>query len=85
MIAEHDPSMVTPYGINEAGILYSHTRFIQQGRVDTIWIVLTSFGYGEDLELKEEVLRPKYVPCLSMSPQVTPSNIVPCYQVRRLV
>jgi hypothetical protein len=63
LIAEHDPSMVSlsPPGINEAGILYFHTRFIQQGRVDTIWIVLTSFGYGEDLELREEILRPRYV------------------------
>lgn len=38
-----------------------HARFIQQGRVDTVWTVLGAFGYGEDLELKEQVLRPKYV------------------------
>lgn len=38
-----------------------HSRFIQQGRVDTVWTVLGAFGYGEDLEIKEEVLRPKSV------------------------
>jgi hypothetical protein len=40
---------------------FMHARFIQQGRVDTVWTVLGAFGYGEDLELKEEVLRPKSV------------------------
>jgi len=35
---------------------------------DTIWIVLSSFGYGEDLELKEEVLRPKSVTAGPLDP-----------------
>lgn len=67
MIADHDPTMIQEGGINEAGILFFHTRFIQQGRVDTVWIVLTTFGYGDDLELKEEVLRPKSASILRLT------------------
>lgn len=48
-------------GITELGFLYLHTMFIQQGRMETTWTVLRRFGYGEDLDLREDFLLPRYV------------------------
>ncbi|CED83980.1 mitochondrial rho 1 [Phaffia rhodozyma] len=74
IISEYDPQMVDGGGVTESGIVYFHTRFIQQGRVDTMWTVLSSFGYGEDLDLKEEVLRPKFDVPSDCSVELSPSG-----------
>lgn len=48
-------------GITELGFFILHTVFIQRGRLETTWLVLRKFGYGEDLKLTEAFLQPKYV------------------------
>jgi Ras family protein T1 len=72
LVRSYDPSLVQPIlstapststtpaeGITELGFLYLHTIFVQQGRMETTWTVLRKFGYGEGLELGDEVLSPR--------------------------
>jgi hypothetical protein len=54
-------SMTPSEGITELGFLYLHTIFVQQGRMETTWTVLRKFGYGEGLELTDDVLSPRWV------------------------
>ena len=42
-----------------AGFLWLQCHFIQLGRLETTWKVLRTFGYGEDLMLREEIIFPK--------------------------
>eukprot|EP01134_Creolimax_fragrantissima_P007777 CFRG7777T1 len=44
--------------LSESGFLYLHKLFIQRGRLETTWAVLRKFGYGGDLKLTDEFLRP---------------------------
>ncbi|KAI5452731.1 ERMES complex Ca(2+)-binding regulatory GTPase gem1 [Naganishia albida] len=73
LVRSYDPSCVQPVltntattsttpseGITELGFLYLHTIFVQQGRMETTWTVLRKFGYGESLDLTEEVLSPRF-------------------------
>lgn len=74
LVRAYDPSCVRPVaqhpstsasaaalgeGITELGFLYLHTIFVQQGRMETTWAVLRKFGYGEGLDLTEDVLSPR--------------------------
>lgn len=45
--------------LTEAGFLWLQTHFIQKGRLETTWKVLRTFGYGEDLALRENFLYPR--------------------------
>ncbi|PWN19851.1 P-loop containing nucleoside triphosphate hydrolase protein [Microstroma glucosiphilum] len=47
-----------------AGWLHLHTLFIQRGRLETTWAVLTSYGYSQSLTLSPDYLNPPsfYVP-----------------------
>ncbi|KAJ9101735.1 hypothetical protein QFC21_003074 [Naganishia friedmannii] len=76
LVRAYDPSCVQPVtthhtattsttphqseGITELGFLYLHTIFVQQGRMETTWTVLRKFGYGESLDLMEDVLSPRF-------------------------
>ncbi|KAJ1731461.1 ERMES complex Ca(2+)-binding regulatory GTPase gem1 [Coemansia sp. Benny D160-2] len=66
------PDGVTDSGLNVDGFLYLHLLFIQRGRVETTWMVLRRFGYGDDLGLREDYLCPDLdVPpdcCVELSP-----------------
>ncbi|KAJ2400425.1 ERMES complex Ca(2+)-binding regulatory GTPase gem1 [Coemansia sp. RSA 2559] len=66
------PDGVTATGLNVNGFLYLHLLFIQRGRVETTWMVLRRFGYGDDLGLREDYLCPDVeVPadcCVELSP-----------------
>ncbi|KAJ2551462.1 ERMES complex Ca(2+)-binding regulatory GTPase gem1 [Coemansia sp. RSA 1933] len=66
------PDGVTANGLNVEGFLYLHLLFIQRGRVETTWMVLRRFGYGDDLGLREDYLCPDMeVPqdcCVELSP-----------------
>ncbi|KAJ1719719.1 ERMES complex Ca(2+)-binding regulatory GTPase gem1 [Coemansia erecta] len=66
------PDGVVEGGLNVEGFLYLHLLFIQRGRVETTWMVLRRFGYGNDLSLREDYLSPEYdVPpdcCVELSP-----------------
>ncbi|SCV74493.1 BQ2448_8134 [Microbotryum intermedium] len=46
--------------LTEEGFLYLHTYFIQKGRLETTWKALRTFGYGEDLSLREDFLHPRF-------------------------
>ncbi|PVU94442.1 hypothetical protein BB561_002543 [Smittium simulii] len=52
------PEGVRENGLNFEGFIQLHKLFIQQGRVETTWIVLRKFNYGDDLKIKEELLYP---------------------------
>ncbi|KAJ2808320.1 ERMES complex Ca(2+)-binding regulatory GTPase gem1 [Coemansia helicoidea] len=66
------PDGITAGGLNVDGYLYLHLLFIQRGRVETTWMVLRRFGYGDDLSLRDDFLRPECdVPpdcCVELSP-----------------
>lgn len=63
VIAAEEEGGVLDGGLTEAGFLYLHTHFIQKGRLETTWKALRTFGYGEDLTLREDFLHPRSVPC----------------------
>ncbi|KAK4056464.1 ERMES complex Ca(2+)-binding regulatory GTPase gem1 [Microbotryomycetes sp. JL221] len=42
------------------GFLFLHQFFIQKGRLETTWKALRTFGYGEDLSLREDFLYPRF-------------------------
>lgn len=55
---------IAPQGVRDGaltaeGFQTLHTVFIQKGRLETTWTALFKFGYGEDLQLKEEYLAPR--------------------------
>ncbi|KAJ2451434.1 ERMES complex Ca(2+)-binding regulatory GTPase gem1 [Coemansia sp. RSA 2336] len=66
------PDGITNGSLNVDGFLYLHLLFIQRGRVETTWMVLRCFGYGDDLSLREDYLYPECdVPvdcCVELSP-----------------
>ena len=67
VVRQNEPDGVTEAGLSEIGFIFLHTLFIQRGRLETTWTVLRTFGYGDDLTLREDFLFPPYVlvvPCL---------------------
>ncbi|KAJ3277074.1 ERMES complex Ca(2+)-binding regulatory GTPase gem1 [Terramyces sp. JEL0728] len=58
VVMQNEPEGVTELGLSEIGFICLHTLFIQRGRLETTWTVLRTFGYGDDLTLKEEFLFP---------------------------
>lgn len=66
------PDAIIDDKLSEAGFLYLHTIFIQKGRMETTWTILRSFGYGDDLTLKEDFISPRFdVPsdcCVELTP-----------------
>ena len=47
---------VTRAGLTLAGFLFLHALFIERGRLETVWAVLRTYGYNNDLQLSDEVL-----------------------------
>lgn len=62
VIAAEEELGVVDGGLTEAGFLALHTHFIQKGRLETTWKALRTFGYGEDLTLREDFLHPRSAP-----------------------
>ncbi|KAJ1656415.1 ERMES complex Ca(2+)-binding regulatory GTPase gem1 [Dispira simplex] len=73
IVEECEPSGVTELGLTLEGFLYLHKLFIQRGRLETTWMVLRTFGYGDDLHLRPGYLLPTFdVPSdctVELSPQ----------------
>ena len=44
----------------ESGFVYSNNLFIQQGRIETTWTILRSFGYADDLSLRSDLVQPQF-------------------------
>ena len=40
------------------GFVHLHSLFVQRGRLETIWAVFRKFGYDENLNLRDDFLRP---------------------------
>ncbi|KAI8926690.1 P-loop containing nucleoside triphosphate hydrolase protein [Entophlyctis helioformis] len=60
VVRESESDGVTDQGLTEIGFLFLHTLFIQRGRLETTWAVLRTFGYGDDLSLREDFLFPPF-------------------------
>lgn len=45
--------------LNEKGFLFLQLAYIQRGRCSTSWAILRSFGYTNDLILRDDLLNPK--------------------------
>eukprot|EP00111_Clytia_hemisphaerica_P015476 TCONS_00045704-protein len=60
-VQKHMKEGVTEEGVTIEGFLYLHTLFIQKGRQETTWTALNRFGYGSDLELRQDYLEPNFV------------------------
>ncbi|KAK4051643.1 ERMES complex Ca(2+)-binding regulatory GTPase gem1 [Microbotryomycetes sp. JL201] len=58
-LAPEEPGIVDG-SLTEQGFLFLHTYFIQKGRLETTWKALRTFGYGEDLSLREDFLYPRF-------------------------
>jgi Ras family protein T1 len=60
LVKQNEPEGIEVKGLSEIGFLFLHTMFIQKGRLETTWTVLRTFGYGDDLALREEFLFPAF-------------------------
>ncbi|KAJ3339655.1 ERMES complex Ca(2+)-binding regulatory GTPase gem1 [Kappamyces sp. JEL0680] len=58
VVRQNEPEGVKDEGLSEIGFIFLHTLFIQRGRLETTWTVLRTFGYGDDLTLREDFLFP---------------------------
>ena len=76
VVQQHSADALANGGLTESGFLYLHTRFIQKGRLETTWTALRKFGYGEDLQLKEDYLGPKFDVPHDCSVELTPAGSV---------
>uniref|UniRef100_A0A061RX14 Ras homolog gene family, member T1 n=1 Tax=Tetraselmis sp. GSL018 TaxID=582737 RepID=A0A061RX14_9CHLO len=56
VVADKMPAGVSNNGLTISGFVYLHSLFIQRGRIETTWAVLRSYGYDDDLTLKDEIL-----------------------------
>lgn len=56
VVQEKRPDGVNDLGLTLQGFLFLHALFIDKGRLETTWAVLRKFGYGDDLELRDEFL-----------------------------
>jgi Ras family protein T1 len=56
------------------GFLFLNTLFIQRGRLETTWTILRTFGYGDDLSLKEEFLFPPFPVGQDCSVELSPAG-----------
>lgn len=56
VVQEKQPDGVNDLGLTLNGFLFLHALFIEKGRLETTWAVLRKFGYGDDLELRDDFL-----------------------------
>ena len=52
-----------------AGFLFLHKLFMERGRHETTWTVLRKFGYGDDLDLREDYCDAGYASKLNLKPE----------------
>ncbi|TIB14288.1 hypothetical protein E3P89_00959 [Wallemia ichthyophaga] len=78
LVSQHSPQTISTLpdnsiALTQLGFILLHTIFIQRGRLETTWSVLTNFGYAQDLRLKEDFLYPDlHIPpnsSVELSPQ----------------
>lgn len=54
------PESVTPLGIDSQGFLHLNKLYAEKGRHETVWIILRTFQYTDNLSLQESFLHPKF-------------------------
>lgn len=54
------PDAVTPAGISVQGFLQLNKLYAEKGRHETIWIILRTFKYTDNLSLQEDFLHPRF-------------------------
>lgn len=59
-IRKTDPGAVTPAGIDSRGFLHLNKLYAEKGRHETVWIILRTFQYTDNLSLQETYLHPKF-------------------------
>ena len=57
-ISSHNSKYLVNNMITLEGFIYLNKLFIQRGRVETVWIILRRFGYGDDIQLRSDFLHP---------------------------
>jgi len=73
-VREQSSDMSTEAGLTLEGFLFLHTCFIQNGRMETTWMALRTFGYGQDLQLKEDFVNPRFDVSAECSVELTPQG-----------
>lgn len=73
VVQEKQLDGVNDLGLTLNGFLFLHSLFIEKGRLETTWAVLRKFGYGNDLELRDEFVP---VPTKLAPDQVSLVNIL---------
>ncbi|RAO72030.1 uncharacterized protein BHQ10_008042 [Talaromyces amestolkiae] len=59
-ISKAYPDAVTPAGITSRGFLHLNKLYAEKGRHETVWIILRTFQYTDNLSLQETYLHPKF-------------------------
>jgi mitochondrial Rho GTPase 1 len=59
-IARKSPHDVSASGINSSGFLLLHKLYAEKGRHETVWALLRTFQYTDNLSLQESFLHPKF-------------------------
>ncbi|KAK2744069.1 ERMES complex Ca(2+)-binding regulatory GTPase gem1 [Onygenales sp. PD_40] len=59
-IRRANPDAVTPSGISVQGFLHLNKLYAEKGRHETIWIILRTFRYTDNLSLQEDFLHPRF-------------------------
>ncbi|KAL2001912.1 hypothetical protein VTN02DRAFT_1007 [Thermoascus thermophilus] len=59
-IQKAHPNSVTPQGIDSRGFLHLNKLYAEKGRHETVWIILRTFQYTDNLSLQESFLHPKF-------------------------
>ncbi|KAI5310652.1 ERMES complex Ca(2+)-binding regulatory GTPase gem1, partial [Ascosphaera atra] len=54
------PDAVTSAGISARGFLHLNKLYVEKGRHETVWIILRTFKYTDNLSLQESFLHPKF-------------------------
>lgn len=54
------PDAVTAAGISATGFIHLNKIYVEKGRHETVWIILRTFQYTDNLSLQESFLHPKF-------------------------
>ncbi|XP_004495205.1 mitochondrial Rho GTPase 2-like [Cicer arietinum] len=57
MVEQNVPEGVNSAGLTFRGFVEIHNMFLKKGRTETFWEVLRKFGYGNDLKLRDDILK----------------------------
>ncbi|KAI9726011.1 MAG: ERMES complex Ca(2+)-binding regulatory GTPase gem1 [Cirrosporium novae-zelandiae] len=73
-IQKISPDSVTDSGIDPEGFILLNKLFAEKGRHETIWIILRTFHYTDNLSLRESFLHPRFDVPPFASAELSPSG-----------